>query len=144
MLCSLGAVIWNSKWHDTTDFIQLHAYLDFRGKKNPKTYMLGKSLCSAKHRKVLLTLRLFANALSFYFLCVFVTQSKFLPPHRLYPARLLCPWNFPGKNTGVDCHSLLQEIFLTQGSNPGLLHYRQTLYLLSFQGSPLSFSTKGP
>ena len=34
----------------------------------------------------------------------------------------------PGKNTGMDCHSLLQRIFLTQGLNPGLLHYRQILY----------------
>ena len=33
--------------------------------------------------------------------------------------RLLCPWNSPGKNTGVGCHVLLQGIFLTQGSNPG-------------------------
>ena len=37
------------------------------------------------------------------------------------PARLLCPWNFPGKNTGVGGHSLLQGIFPTQGSNAGLL-----------------------
>ena len=37
------------------------------------------------------------------------------------------PANSPGKNTGVDCHFLLQGIFPTQGSNPGLLHYRQTL-----------------
>ena len=36
--------------------------------------------------------------------------------------RLLCPWNFPGKNTGVGCHFLLQRIFPTQGSNPQLLH----------------------
>ena len=42
----------------------------------------------------------------------------------------------PGKNTGVCCHSLLQRIFLTQGSNPGFLHYRQILYCLSHQGSP--------
>ena len=41
----------------------------------------------------------------------------------------------PGKNTGV-CHALLQRIFPTQGSNPGLLHYRQILYCLSHQGSP--------
>ena len=40
----------------------------------------------------------------------------------------LCAWNSPGKNTGVDCHSLLQGIFLTQGSNPGLPHCRQILY----------------
>ena len=36
--------------------------------------------------------------------------------------KLLCPWDFPGKNTEVDCHSLLQRIFETQTSNPGLLH----------------------
>ena len=42
----------------------------------------------------------------------------------------LCPWDFPGKNTGVCCHFLLQEIFPTQGLNPGLPHCRQTLYPL--------------
>ena len=40
----------------------------------------------------------------------------------------------PGKNTGVGSHSLLQGIFPTQGSNPGLLHCRQILYHLSHQG----------
>ena len=39
------------------------------------------------------------------------------------------------KNTGVGCHCLLQEIFLTQGLNPGLPHCRQILYCLSHQGS---------
>ena len=43
------------------------------------------------------------------------------------------PWGFPGKNTGVGCHSLLQGIFLTQGLNPGLLPCRQILYHLSHQ-----------
>ena len=50
---------------------------------------------------------------------------------------LLCPWDSPGKNTGVGCHFLLQEIFPTQGSNPGLPHCGQTLYHLSHQGSSL-------
>ena len=49
--------------------------------------------------------------------------------------RLLHPWDFPGNSTGVGCHCLLQGIFPTQGSNPGLLHCRQTLYHLSQQGS---------
>ena len=49
--------------------------------------------------------------------------------------RLLCPRDFPGNSTGVDCHFLLQGIFETQGSNPGLPHCRQTLYCLSHQGS---------
>ena len=44
---------------------------------------------------------------------------------------------FPGKSTGVGCHFLLQGIFPTQGSNPGLPHCRQTLYHLSYQGSPI-------
>ena len=42
---------------------------------------------------------------------------------------------FPGNSPGVDCHFLLQGIFPTQRSNPGLLHCRQTLYRLSHQGS---------
>ena len=41
----------------------------------------------------------------------------------------------PGKNIGVGCHSLLQQIFPTWGWNPGLLHCRQILYHLSHQGS---------
>ena len=57
-------------------------------------------------------------------------------PHGLQPARLLCPWASPGKNTGVGCHSFLQGIFPTQGSSPGLLHCRWILYHLSHQGSP--------
>ena len=48
----------------------------------------------------------------------------------------LCPWDSPGKNTGVGCLALLQEFFPTQGSNPGLLHCRQILYCLRQQGSP--------
>ena len=50
--------------------------------------------------------------------------------------RLLRPWGFLGKSTGVGCNFLLQGIFLTQGLNPGLLHCRQMLYHLSDQGSP--------
>ena len=52
-------------------------------------------------------------------------MSNSLQPHGLQPARLLCLWNPPGKNTGVGYHSLLQGIFLTEGSNLGLLHCRQ-------------------
>ena len=48
---------------------------------------------------------------------------------------LLLPCDFLGKSTGVGCHFLLQRIFLTQGSNPGLPYCRQMLYHLSHQGS---------
>ena len=57
------------------------------------------------------------------------------------PEEYLCPWDSPGKNTGVGCHALLQGIFPTQGSNPGLLHCRQILYHLSLQGSPSPLHT---
>ena len=63
--------------------------------------------------------------------------SSSLRPHGQYPTRLRHPWDFPGKNTGVGCRFLLQGIFPTQGSNPGLLHCRQMLYHLSHQGSLL-------
>ena len=53
------------------------------------------------------------------------------------PTRLLCPWDFPGKNTGTSCHSFLQGIFLSQEWNPGLLDCRQILYHLSLQESPI-------
>ena len=57
--------------------------------------------------------------------------SDYLWPHGLQPARLLCPWNFQGKNTGMGCHFLLQGIFPTQGSNLCFLH------LLYCQADPL-------
>ena len=58
-----------------------------------------------------------------------------LQPYGLQPARLLCPCDFPGKNTGMGCHSLLQEIVPTQGSNPHLLHCRWFLYRWAARGA---------
>ena len=46
------------------------------------------------------------------------------------------PWDSPGQNTEVGSSSILQGIFPTQGSNPGLLHCSQILYQLSYKGSP--------
>ena len=63
----------------------------------------------------------------------------FATPWTVACTRLLRPWDFLGKSTGVGCHFLLQGIFPTQGSNPGLLHCRQTLYHLSHQGSPSNY-----
>ena len=58
-------------------------------------------------------------------------MSDFLWPHGLYS-----PWTSLGQNTGVGSLSLLQGIFPTQGSNPGLPHCRQVLYQLSHKESP--------
>ena len=62
--------------------------------------------------------------------------SDSLWPHGLQAARLLCPWNSPGQNTGVGSHYLVQGIFPTQGWNPGLLNCRRILHCLSHQGRP--------
>ena len=66
--------------------------------------------------------------------CSVVSSS--LQPCGLLALQAVCPWNCPGKNTGVDCHFLLQEIFPTQGSNLGLLNCRRIFYHLSQPGKP--------
>ena len=70
--------------------------------------------------------------------CCLVAKScpTLLQPRGQQPTTLFCPWDFPGKNTGGGCHLLLQQIFLTQGSNPCLLHWQADSSPLSHQGSP--------
>ena len=78
-------------------------------------------------------------------ICIFVfvviqslsrTQLLFYPID-CSPTRLLFPWDFSGKNAGAGCHSLLQRIFLTQGSNPSLLNWHTASLPLSHLGSPV-------
>ena len=82
-------------------------------------------------------------------------QSSFIPMGYVVLVTQFCPtlcnpwtvahkatlsmgsWDSAGKNTQVGFHFLLQGIFPTQGSNPGLLHCRQILYCLNHQGSPI-------
>ena len=66
---------------------------------------------------------------------MFNMQIKTTVKSILQPTRLLCLWDFPRKDTGVGCHYLLQGIFPTQGSNPGLPYCRWILYHLSHRGS---------
>ena len=76
--------------------------------------------------------------------CVCSVVSNSLKPHGLQPTRSLCPWNFPGKNTGVGCHFLLQRIFLTQGLNPCplcLLHWQLDSLPLEPPWKPTEFFT---
>ena len=72
----------------------------------------------------------------YYSVCSVTYNS--LQPHGLQLARLLCPWDFPGKNITVGCHFLLQGIFLTQGSNLCLLHWGADSSPLSHLGFPAS------
>jgi len=64
-------------------------------------------------------------------------MSDSLRPHRLLPARLLCPWDSPGKNTRVGCYALLQVTSPTQGWNLCLLHCGRIPYCWT-TGKPLS------
>ena len=61
--------------------------------------------------------------------------SDSLRHHGMQPARLLCPWDFPGKNIGVGCHFLLQGIFSTHGSNLHLLHW-EAVFTMESPGKP--------
>ena len=67
--------------------------------------------------------------------CVYVKRRHSVVSDSLWPHGLYSPWNSPGQNTGVGSLSLLQGIFPTQGSNPGLLHCRWILYQLSHKES---------
>ena len=69
--------------------------------------------------------------------CSFTQSCLTLRSHELQPARLLCPWDFPGKNTGVGCHFILQGIFPTQALNPLLLHWQEDSLPLHHPRSPV-------
>ena len=70
------------------------------------------------------------------FLCCCAVFSHSVVSDFSQPHGLSSPWNSPGQNTGAGNLSLLQGIFPTQGSNPGLLHCGWILYKLSHKGSP--------
>ena len=71
----------------------------------------------------------------------------FCDPRGLQPTRFFCPWDCPGKNTGVGCHFLLQGAFLTQEWNPCLLHLLHwqvdSLPLRHLETPPKSSKEKG-
>ena len=67
---------------------------------------------------------------------LYAMSNSFMIPWTVASARLLCPWDFPGKNTGVGCHFFLQKIFLNKGTNPSLQNWQVDSLLLRHQGSP--------
>ena len=69
--------------------------------------------------------------------CEMLGWMKHKLESRLPGERLLCPWDFPGNNTGMDCHFLLHGIFLTQRLNLSLLHWQLDSLPLSQQGNPI-------
>ena len=74
--------------------------------------------------------------------CSVAHSGPTLRPYGLQASRLLCPWNFPGKNMGAGCHFLLQGIFPSQELNLSLLHllhWQVDSLPLSHLGSPILF-----
>ena len=79
------------------------------------------------------------NSLAFSVLCLVAQSCPTLcnPMDYSLPGSF-CPWGFSKQEyCGVGCHALLQEMFPTQGSDPGLLHCRRILHQLNYQASPL-------
>ena len=112
---------------------------DLQKDLRPITKFTFLQICIIKPKRVITGLVKWWLILKFFlwkWKCRHWVVSNSLWPQGLYPASLLCPWNSPGKSTGVRSCSLRQGIFLTQGSNPGLFHCTQILYQLNYQGSP--------
>ena len=105
-------------------------------------FQLEDFMCKKKKNQNLVSYNyegVFCEPLSTFLLCIRACSvtSNSLWPQALYCARLLCPWYFPGKNTGVGCHTLLQGIFSSQGWSLPLL------YLLHWQADSLPLSHLG-
>ena len=96
------------------------------------SYKWGVCLHQTNKQK---SLRMFKVS-SFSALSEAASESRSVVTNSLWPHGLYSPWNSLDHNTGVGSLSLLQGIFATQGSNPGLPHCRQILYQLSHKGSP--------
>ena len=82
----------------------------------------------------------FSNAWKWKVKVKWLSRVRLFRPYGLQPTRLLRPWDSPGKNTGVACHFLHQEIFPTQGSNLcllSLLHWQADSLPLAHLKSPL-------
>ena len=78
-------------------------------------------------------------SLTFLLNCCLYANSytTVLQPHGLWPTRLLCPWDFPGKNSGMGGHFLFQGLFPSQGLNPCLLHWQVDSLPLNHQRSAI-------
>ena len=103
-------------------------HLMWRVNSMEKTLMLGKTEGKRRGHQRMRWLDGITNSTDMY---VYVCQSHLVVSESLWPHELYSPWNSPGQNTGAASCFLLQGIFPTQGSNPGLPHCRRVLYQLS-------------
>ena len=124
---------WRREWQPTPVFLP--------GESHGQRSLVGYRPCGSKESGMTeqLTLLLYFFFFFHFTLLIPLIFSVWLSATPwTVPVRLLHPWDFLGKITGVGCHFLLQGIVPTQGLNPGLLHCRQALYHLSLKGASKS------
>ena len=100
---------------------------------SPHSLQLEKA-CTARRPRKTKKKKIFYSEI--YLFILYESESCSVMSDYLWPHGLYIPWNSRGQNTVVSSLSLLQGIFPTQGSNPGLLHFRRILYQLSYHGTP--------
>ena len=111
-------------------------YLQARTNGFPFDLCRFTSLCQMSSPVILF----FMSVLSLchiHFYCAVLSQVWLFATLCTVALQILCPWDSPGKNTGVGCHFLLQRIFPTQGLNPGLLHWQAGSSPTALAGKPI-------
>ena len=83
----------------------------------------------------------FRESVALTYCLVAKSHTTHLEPTDDSSSRLLCPWDFPGENTWVGCHFLLQRIFLTQGLNLRLQHWQAGFFTTEPPGKPTTLAT---
>ena len=104
------------------------------GPKHCQCVLINRKETVSRKSSMSFSLQVLNHPLSLCCVQVFYNPMDWSPPGSSVQAPLAS--DFPGKNTRVGCHSLLQGIFPTQGSNPRLLHWQASSLPLSHQGSP--------
>ena len=97
--------------------------------------LLSLNICSILIRRICIFPFSTKKSIHCYIWVWSLCKSCSVVSNPLWPHGLDSPWNPPGQNTGEGSLSL-QGIFPTQGSNPGLPHWRRILYQLSHEGNP--------
>ena len=117
----VGYNAWVTK-SDTAEWLRMHIH----------TYIICLKSCSSFNMMIYAIYKNERKCKKVF--CSVVSDS--LWPHGLQLTRLLCPWNFPGRNTRMGNRTLLQGIFPVQGSNPGLTRCSQIPYCLATREVP--------
>ena len=128
----MAQVLVDVKGHKDYNLMSCDSKLkEFQGEgtENGLKVVMGKQLEMIRQPELIVLINCW-NICSVAQLCPTLCDSLDCQPLMLFSF-----WEFPGKNTEVGCHFLLQGIFPIQGLNPGLLHCRKILYCVSPQES---------